>query len=180
MRIRHAVLLGLPSCWLYPKLAPAGWGLRSLWRRSTGALPLAVGRRFSAGRRASLRRSEELRLKAYYINTELDEARRVGMEATCLLLDLNCQRVVPPLLSDHVVRRCVEETPLRAFECSLVHAHRGILRHIRAAGEVALVLEDDARLNVQVEAEKAKEMLREAAIKGFVMAGWRPEGVRVA
>ena len=115
-----------------------------------------------------------MRLKAYYINTELDEPRRLGMEATCSELDLDCSRVVLPRLGDAVVRRCVEETKLRAFECSLAHAHRGILRRVRAAGAPALVLEDDARLNPLVPAGRAQEMLREAAAgSGFVMAGWR-------
>lgn len=111
------------------------------------------------------------RLKAFYINTDLDSARREGLEITCLQLELDCERVVPPKLSSPAVQRCVEQTPLRSFECSLVHAHKKILERISRSSSRALVLEDDARLNGQLATEEAKEFL--AATSGdFIMAGW--------
>ncbi|CAE7335034.1 unnamed protein product [Symbiodinium sp. CCMP2456] len=112
------------------------------------------------------------KLKAYYINTDLDDARRSGLESTCVQLDLDCERVMPPKLSSEEVLNCVDSTPLRSFECSLVYAHRGILKQISSGTAEALVLEDDARLNGDLAAESAKEMLQSARERDFVMAGW--------
>eukprot|EP00931_Biecheleriopsis_adriatica_P057187 TRINITY_DN33914_c0_g1_i1.p1 TRINITY_DN33914_c0_g1~~TRINITY_DN33914_c0_g1_i1.p1 ORF type:complete len:175 (-),score=22.56 TRINITY_DN33914_c0_g1_i1:105-605(-) len=84
--------------------------------------------------RADLK-SAATRLKAFYINTDLDDARRVGLMATCAQLELDCQRVVPPKLSSPEVMDCVDKTPLRSFECSLVHAHRGILLQASAGSD---------------------------------------------
>eukprot|EP00439_Symbiodinium_sp_Y106_P046097 s4639_g5.t2 len=109
------------------------------------------------------------KLKAYYINTDLDDARRSGLESTCAQLDLDCERVMPPKLSSEEVLNCVDSTPLRSFECSLVYAHRGILKQISSGNAAAL---DDARLNGDVAAESAKEMLQSARQRDFVMAGW--------
>ncbi|CAE7781689.1 unnamed protein product, partial [Symbiodinium necroappetens] len=112
------------------------------------------------------------KLKAYYINTDLDDARRSGLESTCVQLDLDCERVMPPKLGSEEVLNCVDSTPLRSFECSLVYAHRGILKQISSGNAEALILEDDARLNGDVAAESAKEMLQSARERDFVMAGW--------
>ncbi|CAE7035751.1 unnamed protein product [Symbiodinium sp. CCMP2592] len=112
------------------------------------------------------------KLKAYYINTDLDDGRRSGLESTCAQLDLDCERVTPPKLSSEEVLNCVDSTPLRSFECSLVFAHRGILKQISSGNAEALVLEDDARLNGDVAAESAKEMLQSARERDFAMAGW--------
>ncbi|CAK9068479.1 Uncharacterized protein SCF082_LOCUS34474 [Durusdinium trenchii] len=118
-------------------------------------------------------RSSSGRLKAFYINTDLDDARRTGLEATCQELELDCERVVPPKLSSPEVQRCVDETPLRSFECSLVHAHRGILQRIEGGSTGhALVLEDDARLNRKISSTQAQELLMGQFERNFVMLGW--------
>eukprot|EP00913_Durusdinium_trenchii_P029076 g27263.t1 len=81
-----------------------------------------------------------------------------------------------------VVQRCVDETPLRSFECSLVHAHRGILQRIEGGSTGhALVLEDsewapqrgdDARLNRKISSTQAQELLMGQFERNFVMLGW--------
>ncbi|CAJ1411479.1 unnamed protein product [Effrenium voratum] len=146
--------------WRRPVLAPASAAHKGV---------LGVG---GIGGRSSAASQGRKKLKAYFINTDLDEARRRGAEETCRQLGLDCRRVVPPQLRSAEVQRCVETTPLRAFECSLVHAHRSILRQIRAAQDPAVVLEDDARLNGRVSPQHGQDLLARVNSRDFVMMGW--------
>lgn len=110
-------------------------------------------------------------MRAFYINTHLDEERREGMLKVCEFLKLNCIRVVPPALNSSIVRTCLATTEMNHFECSLVHAHRNILLKIAHSGERSLVFEDDARLNQGIRPEEARAEL-DAVGQDFVMGGW--------
>jgi len=110
-------------------------------------------------------------MKAFYINTDVDAERRLGMLATCARLHLDCQRVVPPAPGNREVQHCARDSGLKPFECSLVLAHRGILSAISTMGERVLVFEDDARLNARVAPGEARRLL--ASIQSdFIMGGW--------
>ncbi|CAJ1331084.1 unnamed protein product [Effrenium voratum] len=169
------------------RVARPGSSCRSLFPRGvalargrfTGSFPQrgalassSAGPSFSRAQRSSAASQGRKKLKAYFINTDLDEARRRGAEETCRQLGLDCRRVVPPQLRSAEVQRCAETTPLRAFECSLVHAHRSILRQIRAAQDPAVVLEDDARLNGRVSPQHGQDLLARVNSRDFVMMGW--------
>eukprot|EP00929_Paragymnodinium_shiwhaense_P105856 TRINITY_DN70917_c0_g1_i1.p2 TRINITY_DN70917_c0_g1~~TRINITY_DN70917_c0_g1_i1.p2 ORF type:complete len:257 (-),score=40.59 TRINITY_DN70917_c0_g1_i1:307-1077(-) len=109
--------------------------------------------------------------KAFFINSDLDAERRVGLLRLCEQLHLQCTRVVPPSLESSAVKECLANTGLNSFQCSLVHAHKQIILTIKALGERSLVLEDDARLNAAATPEVARQLLQ--AVQGdFVMGGW--------
>jgi len=111
-------------------------------------------------------------LKAFYINADIDADRRLGMQAMCELLHLDCERVVPPALDAADVVECVTETGMKPFQCSLSLAHGQALSAVGRSGAVkALVLEDDARLNSAVSSEEARSLIHSME-DDFVMGGW--------
>lgn len=111
-------------------------------------------------------------LKAFYINADIDAERRLGTQAMCESLRLDCERVVPPALDASDVIECMTETGMTPFQCSLALAHGQALSAISRSGTgKALVFEDDARLNSAVSSKEARRLIHSIE-DDFVMGGW--------